>query len=114
MRKTGEWTRGSKQLDLKLREYKERITRLERSTGGKPEVGIPQIRERESEVRELGGRVLGLEEKVRTFGGLPPDRELALLEVERARAELEGLVRTRDGLFEGLVEGEKGGMNMKN
>ena len=56
----------------------------------------------EREVRDLEKRVRGLEGRVRGFEGLPPDREIALLEVERLRRELEGLARRREGLFEGL------------
>ena len=56
----------------------------------------------EREVRDLEKRVRGLEGRVRGFEGLPPDREMALLEVERLRRELEGLAKRREGLFEGL------------
>lgn len=49
---------------------------------------------------------------MRGFEGMPPDREMALLEVERLRRELEGLARRREGLFEGLggdrAEGKAG------
>ena len=57
----------------------------------------------EREVRDLEKRVRGLEGRVRGFEGLPPDREMALLEVERLRKELEGLARRREGLF-GLID----------
>lgn len=60
----------------------------------------------EREVRDLEKRVRGLEGRVRGFEGLPPDREMALLEVERLRRELEGLARRREGLFEGLPSDE--------
>ena len=60
------------------------------------------IRVDEKEVRDLEKRVRGLEGRVRGFEGLPPDREMALLEVERLRRELEGLAKRREGLFEGL------------
>ena len=56
----------------------------------------------EREVRDLEKRVRGLEGRVRGFEGLPPDREMALLEVERLRRELESLAKRREGLFEGL------------
>lgn len=59
----------------------------------------------EREVRDLEKRVRGLEGRVRGFEGFPPDRELALLEVERLRRELESLARRREGLFEGLSSG---------
>lgn len=123
MAKTGEWQRGSKQLGTKLGEYRERARRLEKSVGysgprgnhrhprgahGKGgntgSIGIPELRVEERELRDLEARVRGLEGRVRGFEGLPPDKEMALLEVERMRRELEGLVRKRDGMFEGLVE----------
>lgn len=65
---------------------------------------IPNVDEHE--VRDLEKRVRGLEGRVRGFEGLPPDRELALMEVERLRRELEGLAKRREGLF-GLID-EKG------
>ena len=63
----------------------------------------------EREVRDLEKRVRGLEGRVRGFEGLPPDREMALLEVERLRKELEGLARRREGLFAGLGQVEEKG-----
>lgn len=67
----------------------------------------------EHEVRDLEKRVRGLEGRVRGFEGLPPDRELALLEVERLRRELEGLARRREGLFGLIDEKAKGHGNGK-
>lgn len=67
----------------------------------------------ESEVRELEKRVRGLEGRVRGFEGLPPDRELAWLEVERLRKELESLARRREGLFEGLKGDALEGRSMR-
>lgn len=127
--KTGGWNRGSKQLGAKLGEYRERARRLEKGnhnhapthnhnhshshnrnhshSHGKPPamgIGLPELRVEERELRDLEARVRGLEGRVRGFEGLPPDKEMALLEVERMRRELEGLVRKRDGMFEGLIE----------
>lgn len=104
VQKTGDWNRGTKGLNMKIGEYKDRASRMERAGAAKPEVGIPEIKGQEKELRDLEKRVRGLEGRVRGFEGLPPDKDLALLEVERMRRELEGLVRKRDGLFEGLVE----------
>ena len=105
--KTSDWNRGTKQIGLKMNEYKSRSKALEAhpTAGKKPDFGLPEIKTDERELRDLEKRVRGLEGRVRGFDGLPPDRELALLEVERMRRELEGLVRRRDGMFEGLVEG---------
>ena len=104
VQKTSDWNRGTKGLNMKIGEYKERASRMERAGAVKPEVGIPEIKGQEKELRDLEKRVRGLEGRVRGFEGLPPDKDMALLEVERMRRELEGLVRKRDGLFEGLVE----------
>ena len=105
--KTPDWNRGTKQIHLKMNEYKSRSKALESTptAGKKPGFGLPEIKTEERELRDLEKRVRGLEGRVRGFDGLPPDREMALMEVERMRRELEGLVRRRDGLFEGLVEG---------
>lgn len=122
--KTGDWQRGSKQLGAKLGEYRERARRLEKSnpsnashsnpshhhqhgnnkSGTHGSIGLGELRVEERELRDLEARVRGLEGRVRGFEGLPPDKEMALLEVERMRRELEGLVRKRDGMFEGLIE----------
>lgn len=109
--KTADWNRGGKQLSLKLGEYRDRSARLEKrerggSTGKGKCMGLGELKVEERELRDLEARVRGLEGRVRGFEGLPPDKEMALLEVERMRRELEGLVRKRDGIFEGLVEGE--------
>lgn len=94
--RTKDWNRGTKQMNMKIGEYKDRASRLERAGAAKPEVGIPEIKGQEKELRDLEKRVRGLEGRVRGFEGLPPDKDLALLEVERMRRELEGLVRKRD------------------
>ncbi|KAL8658397.1 MAG: hypothetical protein Q9226_001041 [Calogaya cf. arnoldii] len=92
-----------------LKEYHKHAKRLEKEAGGKKriDIGMSDMKAEEREIRELEARVSGLEGKVRGFEGLPPDRELALTEVEKMRKELVVLARRRDEMFEGLVEGEK-------
>jgi len=104
VKQTSEWTRGTKQLSLKLREYKERVVRLEEITGGRPHIEIPELGAEEREVREMEAMVQSLEGQVKAFEDLPPDKELALMEVKRVRRDLELVTRRRDSLFEGLVE----------
>lgn len=106
--RTSEWTRGTKQLGVKLREYKERVLRLEKATGGKPDLGIPEVKLEERAIILEEERIQALENRVKAFMGLPADKELALLEVERTRRELEELMKRRDSLFEALVEGGRG------
>ena len=89
-----------------------RKARISKLAGADTLPPIPNVDEHE--VRDLERRVRGLEGRVRGFEGLPPDRDLALIEVERLRRELEGLARRREGLF-GLIDerpkigGGKGG-----
>ncbi len=81
-----------------------RKARLSKLAGEDSLPPIPNVDEHE--VRDLEKRVRGLEGRVRGFEGMPPDRDMALIEVERLRRELEGLARRREGLF-GLID-EKG------
>lgn len=105
MTKAADWGRGSKQANTKIDEYRERAKRLETAAKNRGNnITLPELRVEERELRDLEARVRGLEGRVRGYEGLPPDKELALLEVERMRRELEGLVRKRDGIFEGLVD----------
>ena len=46
----------------------------------------------------------GLEGRVRGLDGLPPERELALIEVEKLRREWEGWARRRAGVCPLLEE----------
>ncbi|KAL8971776.1 MAG: hypothetical protein Q9183_000891 [Haloplaca sp. 2 TL-2023] len=104
-----DWTRDPKAMDMKVSEFRERAKRLEKASGGKNnlDIGIPELKAEEREIRDLEARVSGLEGRVRGFEGLPPDKELALMEVEKMRKELEALARRRDAMFEGLVDGDK-------
>lgn len=70
-----------------------------------PSLGL-HSRVDEREVRDLEKRVRGLEGRVRGFEGLPPDREMALLEVERLRRELEILAKKKGGFSEGFSQQE--------
>jgi HAUS augmin-like complex subunit 1 len=108
--KTIEWTRTSKHLARKVQEYKDRLSSLD--TSKLPSPTLPEVIEEERALSEMRVKVLGLEGQAKAFRGLPHDKDLARLEVESVRRELEGLVSKRDGLFEGLVE-ESGGSPIK-
>ncbi|KAL8893033.1 MAG: hypothetical protein Q9205_000018 [Flavoplaca limonia] len=89
-----------------LKEYHKQAHRFGKENGGKKrmDIGMSEMKAEEREIRELEARVSGLEGKVRGFEGLPPDRELALTEVENMRKELVVLARRRDEMFDGLVD----------
>jgi len=113
-RQTIDWTRQTKHLRTKLREYEDRLSSLTPATttgsgaGRPPEpasaAGIMQLVEQEAALGELRARVEELEGQVRRFRGLPMEKEAARREVRRLEAEVETVRRRRDGLFEGLVD----------
>ena len=57
----------------------------------------------EKEVVELKAAVLALEGRARGFQGLPPEKDLARVEVERVQADLEELEAERDRLYDRMV-----------
>lgn len=101
--KTAEWNRATKILTAKVQEYKDRLSSLNSSIPPCPL--IPEIIVEEKEIIKLKAWVVDLNEQAKAFQGLPHDKNLSRLEVERVRRELEILTRKRDGLFEGLVDG---------
>ncbi|MDI1485086.1 MAG: hypothetical protein OHK93_000220 [Ramalina farinacea] len=84
-----------------------------RENQGPPPLGL-HSRVDEREVRDLEKRVRGLEGRVRGFEGLPPDREMALLEVERLRRELEMLAKKKGGFSEGCSPQEEFAAGLKH
>ncbi|KAL8641343.1 MAG: hypothetical protein Q9228_001839 [Teloschistes exilis] len=105
--KAQDWVRDPKALDKKVAEFRKKLEKPAGVKNNALDMGLPELKAEEREIRDLEARVSGLEGRVRGFEGLPPDKELALLEVEKMRKELEALARRRDAMFEGLVEGEK-------
>ncbi|KAH0558801.1 hypothetical protein GP486_004555 [Trichoglossum hirsutum] len=102
--KTAEWNRTTKILTAKVQEYRDRLAAL--NNDEQPSPSLPEVIAKEKEVAALKARVLHLETQAKAFQGLPHDMDLARLEVERVRRELEMLTRQRDKLFEGLVENQ--------
>ncbi|KAI9707203.1 MAG: hypothetical protein M1836_000163 [Candelina mexicana] len=105
--KTAEWTRGTKILSAKLVDYTERLPTASHTRELSP--SLQQVIAQERDILELKAQVKAIEAEVRSFHGLPYDKELALLEVKRVRCELEELKRSRDSLFEDLLESGGGG-----
>jgi HAUS augmin-like complex subunit 1 len=59
--------------------------------------------QQEQEVLALKEHVLDLEAQARGFQGLPPEKDLARLEVERVQGELEQLEAGREKLYDGMI-----------
>jgi HAUS augmin-like complex subunit 1 len=101
---TSQFNTSTKQLHLKIKEYKDRISGLERTleiqrqTEG--EITIEDVQRKEGFVQQKREEMRKLEVRLRAFNGLPPDIEASREEVRRAQAELERWRRRREELFE--------------
>ena len=101
---TRQWNRDTKQIGMKLAEYKERISALERVKVTGP--SIEDVKADEKEIQALQARVKGLEKQLQDFHGLPPDLEAAKEEYQRSQRELHSLIRRRDELWEGTMQSQ--------
>lgn len=64
---------------------------------------VEAIAEQEKAVEALKEHVLNLESQAKGFQGLPPEKDLARLEVERVAKELEELEAKREKLYDTMV-----------
>jgi HAUS augmin-like complex subunit 1 len=102
--RTAEISRQTKLLKAKVAEYDERLRNTTSSTDV-PEKLLVDVEAAKENAEVLVKRVKDVEEKIEGYEGVPPEaREVRRVMVE-LRGELEGWVRRRDGLFEGLVGG---------
>jgi HAUS augmin-like complex subunit 1 len=95
---TTQYNRDTKQVGMKLVEYKDRIAALERAKMAGPP--LEHVKADEQEVLALQARVKGLEKQLADYQGLPPDLDAAREEYQRSQRELQGLTRRRDELFD--------------
>ncbi|GAB7352098.1 hypothetical protein MBLNU459_g2598t1 [Dothideomycetes sp. NU459] len=105
--KTAEWTRNTKTMRSKLREYDERLASMGAAPAG-PDTSIEVVAARKAELDALETRLARLEDELRWFGDVPADAGRAREVLEDSRRGLRGLIEERDRLFEGLVEGGGG------
>ncbi|KAL9096397.1 MAG: hypothetical protein Q9165_001394 [Trypethelium subeluteriae] len=100
--KTSDWTRGTKQLKAKVAEYRDRLNSL--SDASEDQLNIKEVINAENNLVMLRKRLVDLEEDVKSFEGLPHDKDLARFKVAEANQELQDLRKKRDRRFEALVE----------
>ncbi|RPA98969.1 hypothetical protein L873DRAFT_1685755 [Choiromyces venosus 120613-1] len=99
-----EWTRTSRHLRHKTEDYKERVEMLQfNSSRLATGLTVEAIAEQEKAVEALKEHVLNLESQAKGFQGLPPEKDLARLEVERVAKELEELEAKREKLYDTMV-----------
>ncbi|KAK5049569.1 hypothetical protein LTR84_004498 [Exophiala bonariae] len=95
----------TKQLQLKAREYTERITQLTQHQS-QPQstttASIAHIAAKQQRLEAQADEIKRLESAIRAFNGLPPDVEASRSEVKRAMVELEALKSKRAVGFEEL------------
>lgn len=95
------WTRTAKVLQQKALEYKDRYQSLEQSYNRKV-ASRPTVEysiQAEKAIQSLREETEELETKVEGYKGLPSRKDLAELEMERARRELQELVMKRDQAY---------------
>ncbi|RKF83905.1 hypothetical protein GcM3_006009 [Golovinomyces cichoracearum] len=99
-----------KEIISSLPERQDRLALLSTTYANQPKITIQDVNLAENKLKELSNVVRELEKQVLSFHGLPKDTNLARLELENKKAELFSLIKTRDEMFEGLVEkkGRKG------
>ncbi|KAI9743267.1 MAG: hypothetical protein M1818_003113 [Claussenomyces sp. TS43310] len=102
---TQDYQRKIKMLTAKLPELKDRAAALT-ATASMPKPMVQDVRNEEHKYTEIMGTVKELETKVKSYHGLPHDVDLARLELETLRVELNDLTKERDAMFESLVERE--------
>lgn len=95
---TTQYNRDTKQVGMKLAEYKDRIAALERVKMAGPQ--LEEVKADEKEILALQARVRGMEKQLADYHGLPPDLEAAKEEYQRSQRELQSLTRRRDELFD--------------
>lgn len=107
-KQTVEYQRKTKVLVAKIPLLRDRLTALTTSSasGGIYKPSVQDIQALEGKYTQQAVVTKGLEDKVKSFHGLPHDVDLARLELETLRVELTELLKERDELFEGLVERE--------
>jgi len=99
------WTRTAKVLQQKALEYKDRYQSLEQSYNRKiaNKPTVEYLIQAEKAIEGLREETDELETKLEGYKGLPSRRDLAELEMERARRELQELIVRRDEAYAGTL-----------
>lgn len=104
-KQTIDYQRKAKALSAKMPELRDKVKALEAKEGTQ-KVTIQDVKAEEEKYKDAMRIVKELELQVKGYYGLPQDTDLARLELEGLRVELQDLSRQRDTMFEGLVERE--------
>ncbi len=94
-----------KAASTRARDAKDRSPGLPRPSS-RPAATVDSVRRDEQDYLALLALKDDLEDRVRSFQGLPPETDLARQKLERLRSELRTITQRRDAVFESLVERE--------
>ena len=103
--RTAEIIRQTKLLKAKVAEYDER---LRNASGAEiPEKLLAEVEAANANAEVLMQRLRDVEAKIEVYEGVPPEAREVRRVMMDLRAELEGWVRRRDEMFEGMVGGRR-------
>ena len=104
---TAQFSRDTKQINLKIMEYEDRAKALERQLANLRfrSSGVQDVLQARRRVEERKKRVGELQQRIAIFTGLRPDLEASENGVRRAMNELKMLKRRREEVFEKLGHG---------
>lgn len=96
------YNRDTKQVNLKIMEYEDRVRGLERQLSAfrMESINLQDVIDSRAKVENRKTRVKEMQQRFAAFYGLPADLEASRGEVRRAMNELEALKNERDKLFE--------------
>ncbi|KAJ5871486.1 uncharacterized protein N7529_003839 [Penicillium soppii] len=101
-RLASEWARGTKTLAIKVAEYQDRITSLERVQPQGPT--IEELVAEEENVIKMRETVKSLQGRLRAFQNFPSDASGARAKYKELESELDQLTQQRDSMVDSLVE----------
>ncbi|CAD0107100.1 unnamed protein product [Aureobasidium uvarum] len=102
-KRTAEVSRQTKVLKAKVAEYDERLRNASDGGAEIPEVLLAEVEASKTGLGMLMKRLSDVESRIEVFEGVPPEAKEVRRVMQDLRAELEGWVMKRDGMFEGLV-----------
>ena len=105
--RTAEIIRQTKLLKAKVGEYDERLRNASASGSEIPEKLLSEVEAANANAEVLMQRLRDVEQRIEVYEGVPPEAREVRRVMQELRAELEGWIRRRDEMFEGMVGGRR-------
>lgn len=88
-------------------EYDERLRNASASGSEIPEKLLSEVEAANANAEVLMQRLRDVEQRIEVYEGVPPEAREVRRVMQELRAELEGWIRRRDEMFEGMVGGRR-------